>query len=366
MDANGKAHYLTQEECKIIKGVAIILMLMNHLWFFTDRIPGTLKYLFSIQGESLLLILGCFGEICVSTFFFLSGYGSGIKYADKPYNVLSKVKRTYFGYWKVFLIFIPIGFLFFSHQDIYCADAYVCRIYANFNIVECILNFVAFISTYNREWWFLRYYLILIILFVPIRALVRKMSAINCIAVVVFIELCLVMINGFFITELWPHGNEINYHMISMLCFPIGVIAAKNHLLDKLSRLIVKLPVKWLITIILTIAIIFLRDYVFGTIVDIVVVPVMIVFWKSSFPDIALIRRALLMLGEHSMNIWLLHSFFCYYYEAVSKSILFFAYGVPALLVLIVYSFGASVLVNRFWELVGKLKLIKGSVSQDQ
>ena len=37
-----------KSDTQIIKGLAILLMLMHHLWFFPDRIAGgELKYLFT-------------------------------------------------------------------------------------------------------------------------------------------------------------------------------------------------------------------------------------------------------------------------------------------------------------------------------
>ena len=68
--------YFSRTDTKIIKGLAIVLMLMHHLWCFPERIAGgALKYLFTINGTSSLILFGSFGKICVSIFFFVGGYG---------------------------------------------------------------------------------------------------------------------------------------------------------------------------------------------------------------------------------------------------------------------------------------------------
>ena len=64
---------LTKEDAKKIKGIAIILMLMYHLFYFKDRIYG--GGVISIISNSLVENIGKFGNICVPIFFFLSGYG---------------------------------------------------------------------------------------------------------------------------------------------------------------------------------------------------------------------------------------------------------------------------------------------------
>lgn len=63
-------NYLSKEDTKVVKGIAIVLMLMFHLWGFPDRIAGELKHILNIFGISSLVYLGHFGNICVSIFFF--------------------------------------------------------------------------------------------------------------------------------------------------------------------------------------------------------------------------------------------------------------------------------------------------------
>lgn len=50
-------------------------MLIHHLWTFPERlVGGELNHLFNIFGGSSIFIIGSFGQICVSIFFFLGGY----------------------------------------------------------------------------------------------------------------------------------------------------------------------------------------------------------------------------------------------------------------------------------------------------
>ncbi len=121
---------LTRTNTKQLKAVAILLMLAHHLFTFPDRIPYDLSPATSIMISNLEFTqcIGTFGKICVSIFMFLGGYGlyaSSITDNDGiqiPKNSLSRhIFSLYTAYWKVFLIFVPIGFLLFHHQPQYNA-----------------------------------------------------------------------------------------------------------------------------------------------------------------------------------------------------------------------------------------------------
>ncbi len=83
----------TREDTKVIKGLAVILMLIHHLWAFPNRIAGDglVSYL-EVFGQSSIQYIGIFGKICVSIFLFLGGYGIYISCKDNTLNVLSKIK----------------------------------------------------------------------------------------------------------------------------------------------------------------------------------------------------------------------------------------------------------------------------------
>lgn len=69
----------TRTDTKVIKGVAVLLMLMHHLFYFPDNRPYSMpevrQNLPNFMGQGLETMLGIFGVICVPIFFFLAGYG---------------------------------------------------------------------------------------------------------------------------------------------------------------------------------------------------------------------------------------------------------------------------------------------------
>ena len=64
----------TKNHTLISKGVAMILMLILHLFYWQDYEQYTALIILP-NGHSIPWTIGSIGNICVSMFLFLSGYG---------------------------------------------------------------------------------------------------------------------------------------------------------------------------------------------------------------------------------------------------------------------------------------------------
>ena len=234
----------SRDDTKLMKGAAIVLMLMHHLWGFPGRIAGgELWHVLSICGESSLTYFGSFGKICVSFFFFLGGYGVYLSTHSKRYDLIAKLKGLYLSYWKVFVIFIPLAFFFCAHQPTYCEEAEICTRYAEFSRQECFNNFIGFSTSYNSEWWFLNRYICALILYPVIDRIVRRHSTL--------FNIWAVIIGTILITNVFPAIGELEvlgtlndnylYHAFFLLsapytaCFWMGAVFAKGNLLIQLQ-----------------------------------------------------------------------------------------------------------------------------------
>lgn len=355
--------FLSKDDTKIMKAIAICCMLMHHLWCFPTRLAGEpLKYFFTIFGISSTVYIGYFGKICVPLFFFLGGYGVYKSYFGRSYNVVEKLKNLYFAYWKVFLIFIPIGFIFFSNQEHYCAEPFIYTRFANFSSRELISNFLGFTSTYNREWWFLVSYAFALITFPLIRAVIDRYSA----RINIFIAVVVTIL----VTNIFPGiaKNQTlgvlatNQLYLKLFCqiapyaasFWMGAVVARNGLLDRLhdamktSHLLN--PIADMVAIV---AIVFLRQTELGDKFDIFYIPVFTVVCLDLINRVRFVRKGSIILGRQSTNMWLLHTLFCYYIGVLSKIVTFPRYAILSLLTLIILTFITSHLVNYFWKGVG-------------
>ena len=330
----------TKEHTKIAKGVAILLMLTHHLFAFPDRIHLDQGYisLFSIGGNNIEFIMGVFGNICVSMYIFLSGYGiymSSLKNGKITLkDSFKRLKKLYINYWIVFIIFVPIGFIFFNKE---------------LNIREFILNFVGWSSSYNGEWWFFKLYVELILLVPILKHLVNDSlfkSIVNITVVLLFSKVIEYGINmgiDKFIPSLILY--EVHDILFWQACFFIGYICAKFDIYSKVLNLFIKIRIdNKTIYALLPIVLIFIRIKSGGRLyIDFILTPILIFCTVNLLYD-SVLHKLFILLGEHSTNMWLTHSFFCYTYFQwlVFKPRI----SVIILVWLVILSLGSSYFIN--------------------
>jgi hypothetical protein len=360
----------SSDDTKIIKGVAIILMLMHHLWAFPDRLSSELKYVFNIFGNSSIYYLGMFGKICVSLFFFLGGYGLCLSSKKRDFNIFNNIKKLYLKYWKVFLIFVPIGFIFFKNQTPYCQDEAIYSIFNNFQWNTIIGNFLGFNSNLNREWWFFGCYLYAILTFPFLSTLFKKFNTQT--------KFFLLFLLTILVTNVLPALGKIevlgylNTNPIYSIffcqtapfisCFWAGIIFAEDDLLvnlkTKLEDCIKINPIYDLIGIAF---VIFIRQNLFGATFDILLVPFFIIFLWDFIERFKILEKILKSLGNNSTNMWLIHSFYCYYFGIISKFIVSIKWALPSLLFLIIITYISSLIIDFFWKKIDNLILFTKS-----
>ena len=350
---------LSITDSKKIKGLAIFLMLMHHLWSFPARIYGSeIKYFFDIFGTTSFLYLGFFGKICISLFFFVSGYGIYSISSKKDFTILRRIKKLYINYWKVFLVFIPIAVLLFNKQSAYCLHSDIYARYVNVSFTDIINNFLGFSFSLNSEWWFFNSYLVAVITFPLIKKLFSKFST--------EINISLIIIMSILMANVLPNIPWINTNYLYIKffcqctpyisCFWIGVLFAKDNLYSTLKNKIeheIKLNI--ITDIIGFIIIIYLRQNLIGPILDFVYVPFLIVFFLDILNKFKYVSKGFEILGNHSTNMWLIHSFLCYYFGIFSRAVMYFKWAVPCLIVLIIMSLIASIIIDYIWKCIAYL-----------
>ena len=365
---------LTKNDTRIIKGAAVLLMLMHHMWAFQDRIAdGGLKGLIPLGNTYLFVFFGHFGKVCVPLFFFLGGYGLARRYAGIKFDAPERLKKLYISYWKVFVIFIPIAFLFFRNQGVYAVDVSLCDRYNVFSVRELVLNFLAIFDTYNFEWWFLRSYVLMILCFPLIRYAAGKCRS----AAKILIILVITVLFGKVFPDIWyaflgeaRQGNLIYDSFFCMgepfyACFVTGVFCAENDLLDRISAFLDRAgKFRTAAEILLIPAVILLRQVFLRKYFDFLYAPLLCVI----FPDLAkrfpVLGKIFDVFGRESTNIWFIHSFFCYYFYGIVKIVVATHWAVPSFVTLAVMSYVAARLVTLFWQKI--LSRPVSALSQDK
>lgn len=356
-------NFLTRDDTTVMKGIAICCMLMHHLWYFPSRIANApLENLFTIFGISTPVYFGLFGNICVPMFFFFGGYGIYKSNYGKKYDLIVRLKKLYFAYWKVFLIFIPIGFIFFSSQTPYSTDFFVHTRFSNFSSKELVSNFLGFTASYNREWWFLSSYAFALLTFPIIRGIIDRFSAKTNILIVIIVTLLLTNIfPGIRLSKtLGVLGSNMLYFKFFCqsapyaACFWMGAVTARNGLLDRLNESAKKNNLLNPVTdIAIWFIVIFLRQSELGLSFDIFYIPALTVASIDLLSRVKKLKKGFGQLGRQSTSMWLIHPFFCYYFGTIAKVVTAPRHIILCLLVLIAMSYLASVIVDLFWKGIG-------------
>ena len=345
-------------DTKALKGLGIILMLIHHLWAFPERLAGgELKHFLNVDGASLIFHIGKFGQICVPLFFFLGGYGIYKQSEKKDFSILDSIKRLYKSYWKVFFIFIPIGLLFFRNQIAYCADPDVYARFHNVHFIDLFRNFIGESWSLSAEWWFLKYYFISIISFPLVKEIIEKKSLSKNIFYVVIMSILIMCVFPQIgtINQLGPLKNSYLYTTLflpvslSIVCFWLGMVYAKEDLIIKTK---LKLNLNIISSILILLIIVYARLFAVGNELDILYVPLLVIASIDIIRKIPILNKILIEIGKNSTNMWLIHSFYCYYFYPVVKVVLGLKWAVPCLLVLLILSYISSYIINYFWKFI--------------
>ena len=273
----------SRNDTKVVKGIAIVLMLYHHLFYFPERIAEGIEYiaLFHVGNYSAPYLIGEFGKICVSLFLFLGGYGTylscqkcGNDYTKIDETIFLKLKGLYGEYWKVFAIFVPICIL----AGVETVDK---------NIQTMIWNFTGLSTSYCGEWWFLTPYIMLLFTYPVAHRLLSKDSDLlrDLLCILIF-----KLFSAYILPTLpgYPWTAKVSgsmfwrlfYQMITHApTFYMGCIVAKHNVLSVAKKCFSSGVKNWILAAVVFLAVFCLRhdnnmkyDYIFAPIVTVAVI----------------------------------------------------------------------------------------------
>lgn len=334
---------LSKSESLRLKGSAILIMVFLHLFNRTENVKGC-SISINFLGEPLVSQLAKFVEICVPLYLFLSGYGLFLLFRkNNGISPLKRILKLYFIFWSCFILFIPLG-------CILVPDMYPGSLLAFFE------NLIAYKTSYNWEWWFVFPFVLLLLSSNVILKFVYKNSIITILVVSSIIYFFSYLIISLYKPLLLEYHILFNlFEYMRMICsFMWGALFAKYDLFLKIKD-IIRLNTCW--TNVLMFSILFVA-FTIRSILPIHAASVlfMIVF-VCCFSQINMnsrLEKFFVLLGEHSTNIWLVHTFFCYYF--FHDFIYGLRYPVLIYIVTLLLSFISSLLINKIHHLLfGKI-----------
>lgn len=325
---------LSLKDTNILKGIALLLLLLHHL-FYIQR--GLYDDIHLYENHFLVNELGLFGKLCVAIFVFLSGYGLTVQ-ANKNHEIelrefyKRRFTKLYLNYWFIWIIFVPIGILFF-HRTF--EIVYETHIWEKLLIDISGLSFAFGFYGYNATWWF---YSCIIVLYLLFPFLFRMLGKYNMILIILSL--------GVYVLRL-SFLRAINPYLIS---FVLGMIVAnginvKNAppLLNYVNRCTLLLVLMFACCI---------RNLFGGYAIlwDTFICLTGIMLYKQILLP-TFFSRVLEFIGKHSMNIFLFHTFiYAYYFES-------FIYSSRNPIIIYLLLLGICLVLSIFIE---KLKNITG------
>lgn len=296
---------MTKEETTQLKGIAILLMLWLHLFSNYEAVTEQcITYINFWNGQPLAFVMKKWGNLCVSLYVMLGGYGLGKCYQRAVENVssMNNARRfiaLYANFWIVFLLALPLG--------CWLQPALFCDTY------NMLTNFLALNNSFNGAWWFLLPYAVLTLIAQPFMKFLYalKGKGIAC-TIVIFTILHVI---SYVMLERIDTDDLLSLFTINilrlaglLLLFSAGAWYARYGIVERF-----RLPrtewAKWGLLIVLAL----LKLAVGAS--SLINIPFILIF----IPLFCRMKKgktftaAMTFMGRHSTNMWLVHYFFISY-----------------------------------------------------
>lgn len=318
---------MTKIDTQVFKGLAILFMIALHLFdpqgqvlcqnlLYIGDIPLT-SYLYSISQP-------------VPYFLILGGYGLYKAYEKGDENRWKRLKRLYLYYWVILIIFLVLGHYMLP-------DKY------EITPKRVLYNFSGYWTTFNGHMWFLLPYVILSAVAPVLFEFVKKFRATYVIGVALVVHICICRLTGLY-GESFLYENRWAYTPLIVLSlmfnFLLGALSARERFFERVKN-VCNSCLKYKILALGGGVLLFLEEcfwgynffYQFSLITCLIVLP------RSRWIEFGLSK-----LGDHSMNIWMIHGWFCHL--LFRDFIYSFRYPLIIYVVTLTISFAISIIVN--------------------
>lgn len=287
---------MTKQESLILKGIAILFMIYGHLFGFHANFQDILY----IGDEPIAHYLSrAMGP--VSFYLILGGYGMHYVWTKGDAHRYSRVLKLFIHFWIILIVFVSIGH--FINPDRYPGS-----------VLNFIGNFTSWRTTYNSEWWFLFPYVTLSLASPLVFRFFSKFKTLPLFVGMTFLGLCTSYIisrhGSFLYPRLWLYNPFLFLHL--MPAFMFGALMQREQVVEKVKDYVrvraIKNYVVWGVLLVLVAIRCCFDTGAFHGYYTIVFIILVAVGRRWHFVD-----DALTFLGRHSMNMWLIHSWFCYH-----------------------------------------------------
>jgi len=357
-----------KEDTLSVKAIAVMLMLVHHLFAFPDKLTDGAMfsnlYIFE-SGQTLEGLMGNFGKLCVALFMMLSGYGMYCSYNNsKPENetlmsnlIIKRIKNAYIKYWQILVLFLPIGLILGVEK-------------ITGEPIDWIKNFLAIDTTFNNEAWFLTIWLMILCFFpLLIRWFERKHSGpwSDAIWLLLFNTMVYTVIPSIVEKSQYAESLRGTYYyqklivVLGMLpMFMAGSYLAKYDIIGLIrNKISYGYVAKFIGIIIIAVTFMLRQNWAMRTNwgwdrLDFIYASTFCIGVALIIDGLKYVKKGLAFIGGQATGIWLIHSFFCYYYcqnliYAPKNPILIFVF---LLALSTLASWGLNCMYSLVWQFV--------------
>lgn len=347
----------TKEHSLMVKGVAIMLLLVYHL-FHEQHVLLEMQVNYAPFSENAFLQFAGFGNICVAIFVMLTAYGisTGI-FNENDFDI----KKIYTNCGKRF------GKLMLNFAVVYITINLICFPYLDYpslygagkqGVLMMLCDATGVASTLgtpllNGTWWYMKIAYVLIFLVPLIAFAVKRVGKIT-------------LILAFFAPFVVCFDPDVErYFFVAVF----GVVAAFCKWPEKVMNAKIHPFFWWIAAVFGGILCVLVRQNAlvkdwFWNYVDAFIAFFIICVVVMTVGTVPVVKMVLEFLGKHSMNIFLVHTFF--YMIVWRKYVYYFEYAIVTFLILLGISLVYSLVLEFAKDGVKKiLKILKKKVKKD-
>ena len=285
---------MTKKDTRVLKGVAILFMLFLHLFNHFDNWID-----FTIADNIRLMSFLAEATNPVSFFLLLGGVGMYFLYKRGGNCQWKRVLKLYIHYWIVLIVFVSLGWL--MNRNGYPG-----------NFVQIVSNITGFKTSYNGECWFLLPYVILTFispyLFYCLDRWPQK--TLSILFPVNIVTMYIISRHGeqYLFNNMWLYNPFLVINM--SFNFILGATLIKYwQFTERIIKVFAKYGcVNWILLLLLVI----IRCIIASDAVTSFYVLSFVLLFLSA-PRWECIDGFLAHIGDHSMTMWFIHTWFCYY-----------------------------------------------------
>ncbi len=330
---------MTKQESIIIKGVAILFMIYGHLFLYPELAGKMYESIFKIGNVSFeSLLTRATGP--VGFYLLLGGYGMYYIYTNKgTRNQLPRIRNLYVNFWVVLFLYVLIGHI--VKPEMYPGS-----------IKTLIYNASGFKTTYNGEWWFLLPYSLVVLSSYWVFKFVDRFNPL-----LVFLG-CIVglfatsfIISRFGSQYLYTYRLRYNLFLYFHLLweFVIGAMLLKMDFFRNAKLKIQKYLSKNIYVVCAIILLVAIRCLFATSAVHVFYIIAFIALFLS-ISRWKFLDKCLMVLGKNSMNMWFIHTIFCYY---LCRDFIYgFRYPIIIFIVTTLLSLVCAIIVGKLSSLI--------------